>query len=124
MKINPINNTNFEAKNTFLLRAKNADNVSTKNYWESLHYEAKGRLNYQKYKQSEKTFSTIEDTSVLTLLSILAKMAYRKLQSVIYETEAYSAFPNRFAEPDDCSENSTEDRFYKIKDNYKHLINY
>ena len=75
MKINPINNTNFEAKNTFLLRAKNTENITTKNYSESLHYEAKWRLNYQKYIKQKQVFETIENASVLTLFSILAKMA-------------------------------------------------
>ena len=122
MKVNPISNTNFEAKNTFLLRAKKADNILSQNYWESLHYEAKARLNYQKFRKNERAFETVENASVLTMFAMLTKMAYRKLQSVFYDTKAHEVFPNRFAEPDNCNDTSGEDRFYKIKANYKNLI--
>ena len=124
MQVQPINSANFQSKNTFLLKAKNAATKQDKDYWKSLHYEAKARLSYSKFKNAEDNFMKIEDTGsivgTIALCTAIMAMSYRKLQSVIYETKSYSLFPNRFAEADDP--NALEERNYKIKEQYTDLI--
>lgn len=124
MRINAINNTNFLSKNTFLTKAKKSKNIKEQHYWESLHYEAKARLNYKKFQNAEKSLNNINDTGsmfgAIALFTAFSTIAFRKLQSVIYDNKAYTKFPNRFTEPDNI--NVAEERHYKVKENYKYLI--
>jgi len=115
------NDVIFGAKNTFWVKAKKAGNKIDKHYWESLHYEAKAKLSYRKYQKSTNEIDeAFDDSSKWDIIKGIAKMTYRKLQSVYYDTKAYSKFPNRFAEPDNFQ--ALEERNYKVKENYKYLI--
>ena len=120
MRIKSIDNSSFKSKNNFLLRAKNANDISKKNYWTSLHYEAISRLYNIKSKNTRYLLSTVKDTGSacggLLVLCIIAKMQFEKLKSDIFSAKAYNTFSNRFAEPDDFR--SQEERYYKIKENY------
>lgn len=113
-------NVVFGNKNTFLNKAKNAVNPVEKNYWESLHNEAKARLSYKKFGKAEQELSNLGDNKPLSFFKSLLKMGYRKIESAVYEVKAYNKFPSRYAEPDNF--NAVVDRHYKIKENYKHLI--
>ena len=109
------NNTNFGNKNTFLNRAKNARNIVERQYWESLHNEAKSKLNYRKFKKTEKELENT-DGNFLSFFKVISKMAYRKVLSGIYSGRAYGKFPNRYIGPDNLL--AEEERFYKIKKYY------
>ena len=110
-------NTTFGIKNTFLNRAKNAGSVLEKRYWESLHNEAKAKLNYMKFEKAEKELKMVKESDTITLVAgLLAKMAYRKVKSVIYLGKAHCKFPNRFAEPDSLF--GKEAKFYNVKGNF------
>ena len=105
-------NKTIGIKNTFLNKAKNSRSMVNRNYWESLHYEAKSRLNYIKFKNAEQDLMKTDEKPI-PLIKAFAKMAYRKIMSGIYEGKAYSKFPHRFYEPDNTI-NAGEERFYKI----------
>ena len=111
--INNNYNVHFGVKNTFLNRAKNARNIVEEHYWQSLHYEAKARLNYQKFTKVKHELRKYDETRPISLFKVLSNMAYRKFNSLFCRGKAYGKFPNRFAEPDNL--NSAEERFYKIK---------
>ena len=125
MEVQAINNSNFKAKNSFLNKSKNAITKQEKDYWKSLHYEAKAKLNYKKFETADRQLG-VENINlhsikgIFSLVALLSTMAYRKFQSFTYQTDSYSAFPNRFAEPDEYD--TKETRHYKIKESYKHLI--
>ena len=109
------NNTNFK-KNSFLMKAKNAPQKLEKRYWESLHNEAKARLNHHKYMLAEKEFCLVDTKELLAphlMLTAFLEMAYRKFQSFIYLKKALNKFPNRFIKADNSV--ATEKRFYKAK---------
>ena len=116
MEVQKIQNNNgisFNGKQTFLNRAKNAGDKITRYYWESLHYEAKSRLHYQKYNNAAKELGNEGDIKSLSSIKKVLKIAFHKLKSVTFESKSYGKFPNRFAEPDNY--NAIEYRFYKIK---------
>lgn len=112
-KVQYNDNISFNRKETFLNMAKNAGDKITRYYWESLHYEAKSRLHYQKYNNAVKELRNIDDIASLSSIKTFAKILFNKFKSAIFESKSYGKFPNRFAEPDNC--NVLEERFYKIK---------
>lgn len=126
MQVQTVNSTNFKSKNTFLKKSNNSLSRLYKDYWKSLHYEAKARLSYKKFKDAEHKVYINEDTGsfcgTLSMAAMIMAVVYRKLQSVIYDTKSYSLFPNRFAEPDDFDCEAKECRYYKIKKGYEYLI--
>ena len=119
MQVQPINDINFGTKNTFLLKSKNAITKQDKDYWKSLHYEAKARLNYLKFQEADWNLGKINTKGsfgILAFLSWLAVMGYRKCKSAWYESKSYCSFPNRFAEPDNYR--AKVERNYIIKKGY------
>ena len=110
------NTTNFGMKNTFLNKAKNARGIVERRYWESLHNEAKARLQYKKFQKAEKELAKVDEDDSATFFKILSKMAYRKILSGIYSGRAYDKFPNRYLKPDNIANAfSPNKRHYKIK---------
>lgn len=109
-------NINFESKNTFLQKAKKARYSAKEHYYKSLHNEAKARMFYKKFSKAEDELFCSDRYDIFSFCKSFIKMAYRKIQSVIYDTKAFSEFPNRFTESDKCSD--IEHRYYKIKKNY------
>lgn len=101
----------IRTKNTFLNKAKNARNMLRKDYWESLHYEAKSRLNHQKFLSAKQDLKQADDKPI-SVLKALTKMAYCRLISGLYKGKAYSKFSYRFQEADNIM-NAGEERFYK-----------
>lgn len=104
-------NNIIRTKNTFLNKAKNARSIIRKDYWESLHYEAKSRLNHQKFLSAKQDLKKADDKPI-PALKALAKMTYCKLISGLYKGKAYSKFSYRFQEADNIM-NAGEERFYK-----------
>lgn len=109
------NNTTFGLKNTFLHKAKTARYKIEKDYWKSLHYEAKSRLYYQRYNNATKELHGIDDVTSIDSIKKFSKIALNKLKSIIFESKSYSEFPNRFAEADNLK--AAEERYYKVKMN-------
>lgn len=115
MQLQPITNTNFGAKNTFLRKAKLTLDSDEKKYFKSLHYEARARLHYIRFKEAEKALDNINDGTTingsLKIVKTLIKMANEKINSVSDETNAFHSFPVRFFAPD--NEQAYPYRYYK-----------
>lgn len=109
-------NTNLESKKTFLKKAKEARYSAKEHYYKSLHNEAKARMFYKKFRNAENELFCSDRDDIYFFCKSVIKMAYRKIQSVIYDTKAFSEFPNRFTESDKYSDKVQ--RYYKIKRNY------
>ena len=105
--------TNFGVKNTFLNKAKKALYVIDNDYWESLHYEAKARLNHKNFNAAYQELKQTKKTNVLSTLKLLSKILWKRLQSEIFVNASYYKFPDRYIKPDDVS--SIKPRHYKIK---------
>ena len=110
-------NTSFGIKRTYLYRSKHSITKLERNYFKSLHKEAMARRAYLDFNKAEFDLVNYDGSNSLkdawNKIKLFSKMANKKLRSVIYEDEAYSAFPNRFVEPD----NKTSDpwRYYQLK---------
>ena len=116
MQVQPITDTNFGAKNTFLRKAKHATNSAEIKYFKSLHYEAKARLHYMKFQKAEQQLSEMgvdwwDSGSILKSFLCFIKMAKEKIISVSQETDAFHAYPTRFYAAD--NENHLPHRYYK-----------
>ena len=107
-----------------MLKSWHASSAAEADYYRSLRYEARSRLNYMKFNRAirkvnkHSDLETCEDNYEVTFG--IVKTLYHGLMGVIYKTKSHKAFPNRFAEPDDKL--AKVKRHYKIKENYKHLI--
>lgn len=110
MKIQKIDILSFEGKNTFLQKSEKAVSKEQKNYFLSLHYEAKARMHYLRFQKAKKELDNSKNK--FNLLKTFCKMAKEKWQSFIFVTDSYKAFSKRFSEPDNWSANPL--RHYKI----------
>ena len=100
MKVQPIDSRSFASKNTYLQKSKYSVTKLERDYFKSLHKEAIARRAYLDFNKAE--FDLVNyDGNMWRSIKLFSKMVSNKLRSVIYETSAYNAFPNRFVEPDD-----------------------
>ena len=108
-------------KHTFSQKAKNAVSPTAKKYYKSLNSEAKARLEYMKYQKADEKLSNIPEEfaigNILSGLKTLSKMVNHKVKSVIYQTDSYRRFPERFWEAD--NQHAYPERFYKLSSSYK-----
>ena len=110
-------NTSFGIKHTYLYRSKNSITKLERDYFKSLHKEAMARRTYLDFNKAEFDLMNYGGSNSLkdtwNKIKLFSKITGKKLLSVIYEDEAYRAFPNRFVEPDIKS--SEPWRYYQLK---------
>lgn len=117
MDVYSIDNTSFTSKNTYLQKSKHSVTELERKYFRSLHKEAKARKFYQDYLATENelaeygNINSMKDT--FDIIKIFARMASKKLNSIICSDRAYKAFPNRFVEPD--NKLNYPWRYYQLK---------
>ena len=114
MKVRPITTNTFGGKNTFLQKAKLAISSEDKAYYKSLHYEAKSRMYYLKYRKVDNEladFHEIHLKNVLDVAKVVLMLIGVKLNSVIYETKAFDLYPTRFYIADNTE--TVPHRYYK-----------
>lgn len=121
MQVNAVDNVSFNGvKHSFLNKAKNSSSPMAKAYYKSLHNEAMARLEYMKFKKVDSELDDIPNDfsidNILKAVKTLLKLGNHKLNSVDYQTKAYSKFPERFMEPDN-SFNSPH-RYYRLSKAY------
>ena len=117
MNIKSVENVSFGGvKNTFLNKAKNAHGIINKKYSQSLHHEAKARLEYVKYQNASQELDNMDFDwslkSIAKATKTVLEMVNHKLSSVKHQTAAYDKFPERFFDDMDA------DRHYKIPLSY------
>lgn len=118
MQITKINNncsmTYGTKSGSFLNKSKRALTKEMKNYYASLHNEAKARLYYTRFEQTEHELCQFSDKDItnkpLKFVKFLFDMTKNKVASVYYDSKAYKAFPRRFY----YSDNLNPERHYQF----------
>ena len=114
MQVQPITNNAFCGKNTFLQKAKYSLDTEDIKYFKSLHYEAKARLHYLKFKKASNDLAeikTLNNGNAIKLIKTIFNVAKEKIISISNQTEAFHYYPDRFYEADDVM--LIPNRFYK-----------
>ena len=118
MRVQPVDNINMGSKHTYLQRSKCSVTKLEKDYFKSLHKEAMARKSYLDYRKADADLSTYDGCinslgDAWEVIKIFARMASKKLESVVHLSDAHIAFPNRFIEPD--NKYIYPHRYYQLK---------
>ena len=121
MQVQGINNyqsnTTFGNKGTYLNKAKLALMKENKDYFLSLHNEAKARLHYSRYEKNQNQLLEQMDNPLenpIRSVRLLANTIKERVLSSHFYTKAHKKCNLRFAAPD----KPNSERHYQIKTEY------